>query len=745
YDLESKTIPTLEVLAYHRLGTQVLQTLSYTLAKPKITTLAETASASGLIGQVTVSSTQLSVQSLEFSAEPSATATAGDAFDEQPVLGFSPANGPPAGSTTATSAVSSEVSLSLVGGTPGAKLTCAANPVTALDGVARFSGCSVNQAGAGYQLEATDGGLIPSLSTAFTVTEAAGDVGQAPVSTVGLRPASSPSPAPMSSVGAPALPAATQTGGYLVELQLAGRGCGLTGCLVTSAELSQPSSALGFDLSVDFPSATTALGELASVLRYELAGKTIPTVEVLEYHRLGTSVLQTLAYTLAKPRITALRQTAEGSGVIGQVTFSSTQVTVQSLDFRAEPSGSSTAGEAFQEQPVVDVSATSSPLAGPARSRSGVSSEVSLALVGGTPGAKLSCAANPVTAVDGLARFSGCSVNEAGTGYQLEATDAGLVPSLSSPFTVAQAGPLGDWSELSPATSPPPRLGAVMAYDPASQDLVLFGGETTGFAYLADTWTWDGTNWAEASPTTSPPPLAGASMAYDAASGQMILFGGYDNLRGPSYNETWSWDGSTWTELSPAHSPPELNQAAMAYDPATATIVMFGGLGAGGDLQGTWTWDGSDWTEQSPGTSPTPRRGASMAYDAATTGMVLSGGFDDSRGKTLDDTWIWDGSDWTEQSPSTPAPEVTGASMCYDPTASVVLLFGGEGATGTYAQGTWTWDGSDWTEQSPSRSPDARAAASMAYDEAGTGETILFGGNDDNPLADTWSWSYPSR
>jgi hypothetical protein len=37
----------------------------------------------------------------------------------------------------------------------------------------------------------------------------------------------------------------------------------------------------------------------------------------------------------------------------------------------------------------------------------------------------------------------------------------------------------------------------------------------------------------------------------------------------------------------------------MAYDAATRTVVLFGGLGAEDKpLNDTWTWDGSTWTEQ---------------------------------------------------------------------------------------------------------------------------------------------------
>jgi hypothetical protein len=76
----------------------------------------------------------------------------------------------------------------------------------------------------------------------------------------------------------------------------------------------------------------------------------------------------------------------------------------------------------------------------------------------------------------------------------------------------------------------------------------------------------------------------------------------------------------------------------VAYDAATGNMVLFGGTGASGPLDGTWVWDGATWTRQFPKTSPRARYVASMAYDAATGNVVLFGGY---AGALLSDTWIW--------------------------------------------------------------------------------------------------------
>ena len=158
-----------------------------------------------------------------------------------------------------------------------------------------------------------------------------------------------------------------------------------------------------------------------------------------------------------------------------------------------------------------------------------------------------------------------------------------------------------------------------MAYDPALGQLVLFGGSPIGdfdSDGFNDTWTFNGTTWTQQSPTTSPSPArVDASMAYDPVTGQLVLFGGYRPGGGYDFNETWTYDGTTWTEQSPATKPPVSSGSPMAYDPAFGQLVLF----TVNDT--TWTYNGTTWTQQSPITSPSS--GEYMDYDPATGQLVL--------------------------------------------------------------------------------------------------------------------------
>jgi Galactose oxidase, central domain len=83
----------------------------------------------------------------------------------------------------------------------------------------------------------------------------------------------------------------------------------------------------------------------------------------------------------------------------------------------------------------------------------------------------------------------------------------------------------------------------------------------------------------------------------------------------------------------------------------------------------------ANWTQQFPKNSPSARTTA-IAYDSGHNQIVLFGGFD-TTGRALSDTWLWDGSNWTQQGFVTgPSPRGLHA-MAYDSAHGQVVLFGG--------------------------------------------------------------------
>jgi Galactose oxidase, central domain len=243
-------------------------------------------------------------------------------------------------------------------------------------------------------------------------------------------------------------------------------------------------------------------------------------------------------------------------------------------------------------------------------------------------------------------------------------------------------------------------------------------------------------DWTRQPTAIHPSGRFGAAMAYDAATGTVVMFGG-----GQKSDGTWTWDGSAWTRQHLATSPPQgLSAPSMVYDAATGTVVLFGGRTLTGvSYGGTWTWDGSAWTRQHPATSPPARFAAVMAYDAATGNVVLFGGCCQPGGGSLGDTWVWNGTTWTRQHPATRPPARDAAVMAYDRATGNVVLFGGC----CFLDDTWTWDGTTWTQQHPATSPAFREYAAMAYDPA-TGNMVMFGGTKGGAtkvVNGTWVWN----
>lgn len=217
----------------------------------------------------------------------------------------------------------------------------------------------------------------------------------------------------------------------------------------------------------------------------------------------------------------------------------------------------------------------------------------------------------------------------------------------------------GSWTEVNPPNAPSPRYLASMA--PLKNRVVLFGGQLTNFDEASDTWLFDGVTWNHAAPALSPPARAGATLA--PLGDRVVLFGGYGDAAStpPDYPvnfaDTWTFDGTSWTEVAVTTHPPGRSWATMAT--LGNRVILFGGSDDhNGDLADTWSFDGSTWTEISVPYAPPERSMACMA--ALSDRIILFGG----RGSAtlINDTWSFDGSKWSLVKPASgsgAAPYVT--------------------------------------------------------------------------------------
>ena len=185
-------------------------------------------------------------------------------------------------------------------------------------------------------------------------------------------------------------------------------------------------------------------------------------------------------------------------------------------------------------------------------------------------------------------------------------------------------------------------------------------------------WEWDGVSRTWSAGPPGPPARAGAALAYDRVHKEIVLFGG--GLRnGAVFGDTWSLTAAHgWTLKSPATSPSARIGAAMAWNPVRERIVLFGGQTGGASSvvpeQDTWEWDGTTWTEL-PIVPPPPRAGAVLL--GARDGVTLFGGtelFGAPVGQ-LEDIWLlrFDGIHASEGCRENTDDDGDGLKGCADP------------------------------------------------------------------------------
>ncbi len=266
----------------------------------------------------------------------------------------------------------------------------------------------------------------------------------------------------------------------------------------------------------------------------------------------------------------------------------------------------------------------------------------------------------------------------------------------------------------------------------------------------AGTGTPSSVTFTQLSPQDAPSARMSLAMAPFGHSGQAILYGGaWDTTFS---NVTWLWNGANWTPLNPVNNPGLLAQHAMAYDDAQGKLVLFGGL-SGSTFNAsnqTWVWDGTNWTQMHPKVSPPARYGHAMAYDALSKKIVLFGGYG-MYGES-NDTWTWDGSNWTQVTTSeSPLPR-SGHAMAFDAARGQVVLFGGflSQPTPTWFSDTWLWDAKGWHQALTPAPPAARFGQTLAYHPALHAVVMIggYGGKDvSGPIwyydfrRETWLWN----
>ena len=139
------------------------------------------------------------------------------------------------------------------------------------------------------------------------------------------------------------------------------------------------------------------------------------------------------------------------------------------------------------------------------------------------------------------------------------------------------------WTEVSPSDlRPMERCIHRCAFDPGSNSLFLFGGQSNQTPILGDLWSYDPSlkRWTDVSPEgDAPSPRFFSSLVRDLESGSFLVFGGFTGEG--RKNDLWSYsqgDGSTGLATSGATPGPRSNHSGV-FVRDTGAYYIYGGVG----------------------------------------------------------------------------------------------------------------------------------------------------------------------
>jgi len=261
------------------------------------------------------------------------------------------------------------------------------------------------------------------------------------------------------------------------------------------------------------------------------------------------------------------------------------------------------------------------------------------------------------------------------------------------------------WDTLDVGTGPSERQDHRAIYDPLRRRMLVFGGRDV-HSIFNDTWAFDltGLTWSRLDDgSAGPPPRYGHAMAYDDATDRLIVYGGSN---GGARNDIWAFHlaTNTWEQLRTGaygeqDPQPEAGRIfpGAVVDPVRRRLIIYGGYTytVTDPHYDVWALDlaSATWTELDAG--PFAGFGQAGVYDSANDRAVFYGG--KRQGTEISAALValslGHDPDWEvlDDGSSGIGP---GAryyhTVIYNPMRSSVVVFGGlQGAT--LAKDTWTY------------------------------------------------------
>ena len=303
-----------------------------------------------------------------------------------------------------------------------------------------------------------------------------------------------------------------------------------------------------------------------------------------------------------------------------------------------------------------------------------------------------------------------------------------------------------DKTPTNPIQRPTNRAFPAMCWDAAHGYVLLWGGIGSLGGLLNDTWAWNGTTWTQFA-VANPPPVSGQppvaqTMAFHPPSNQVILqTAGYTHV----------WNGSNWF-VQGAHIITGAGQpadVAMAYDPTRNQMVLFVGSRTGyptnptTPASETFLWNGFGWSQIPTATLPYPVGLPSLTFDASVNRLVLC-----TTGVGQSAFFEWNGTNWLQRIVAG-APTSSSALAPSNATGQLVVF---DGDLNPQARHTWSLATAGITPLAVDPEPARRLGAGLVFDPV-RGRTVLFGGTSYWPsptstflfgLGDTWEFAMPT-
>ncbi|HET8550152.1 MAG TPA: hypothetical protein VFL57_19210, partial [Bryobacteraceae bacterium] len=215
-------------------------------------------------------------------------------------------------------------------------------------------------------------------------------------------------------------------------------------------------------------------------------------------------------------------------------------------------------------------------------------------------------------------------------------------------------GGTSTWSLL-PASGAPTRFMSSVAYNPAANTLIVFGGNTCFNTSFNDVWVLSNANglggpstWTQLTPSGTPPnafsPTTSQSYAaYDATNNRLLLMTGSESFVLTHADGTTGSPAWISTGLFPASA--RTNGIAI-YDTPTNRMTIFGG-NAASFFDELWDLSSANglgpapaWMQVIPVSSPNPsgRSGSNVGYDQGAGRMIMVFGV--SAAGDLNEAWV---------------------------------------------------------------------------------------------------------